>query len=224
MEAVREKNFNICILITDDIGTDKSDYGVMDFADCYYDKYCGNYSDGILLLINNDNKYDWISSSGNCIDMFYDRTDSIHDALYDYLVDGNYSLACQRFVQEVKYYSEQEYDYYDDYDYHFESEHIEDAFGLGFFGFFIAVIAIVIFAGSINSSYKMKRNVSAADYKLKDSLAFSQNTDTYLRTYSTTRTVSSSSSSRSSGRRSGGSSRSHRSSSGGCHGGGGRRR
>ena len=218
MNAVREKGFNICILITDDVGADKSDYGIMDFTDCYYDEYCGNYSDGILLLINNDNKYDWFSTSGNCI-----KDDDILDALYDYLVDGNYNLACQRFVQEVKYYSEQEYVYYDDYDYYFDDEESEGIFSLVIFSFFVAIISVAIFTGSLNSGYRMKKNVSAADYKLKNSLAFSQNTDTYLRTYTTTRTVSSSSSS---GRRSGSrsSGRSHRSSSGGRHGGGGRRR
>lgn len=221
--AVQELGFNICIVITDDIGSDKSDYGVMDFADCYYDEYCGVFTDGILLLINNDNKYDWISTSGNCIDMFYGRDGDIFDAMYDYLVDGYYSLACQRFVQEVKYYSAQDYVYYDDYDYEYENDIIiEDVFGLGFFAVFVAVIAVAIFSGSLSSSYKMKKNVSAANYKLLNSTEYTQSTDTYLRTYSTTRYVSSSSSGRSGGSRSSG--RSHRSSSGGRHGGGGRRR
>ncbi len=221
-EAVQEKDFSIGIVITDDIGADKSDYGVMDFADVYYETYCGINTDGILLLINNDNKYDWISTSGGCIDMFYGRTDPIFDALYDYLVDGNYSFACQRFVQEVKYYSEQDYDYYSDYDYYFDGDEIEGIFSISVIIIFMAVISVCIFAGSLSSGYKMKQNVSAANYKLENSLIFSQNTDTFLRTYTTTRRVSSSSSGSRSGRSGG--SRSHRSSGGGRHGGGGRRR
>ncbi len=229
MSAVRENYFSIGIVITDDIGDDKSDYGVMDFADVYYEKYCGIDTNGIFLLINNDTKYDWVSTSGKCIDVFDYSTDSIIDTLYDYLVDGNYSLACQRFVQEVKYYSQKADEYYDDYydDYYdvdFDGETVEDVFSLSGFGIIIAIIAVAIFAGSLRSSYRMKKNVSAANYKLENSLLFTQCTDTFLRTYTTRRRISSSSSSGShSSRRSGGS-RSHRSSGGGRHGGSGRRR
>lgn len=239
LNAVLELNFNIGIVITDDIGADKSDYGVMDFADVYYENYCRRDTNGILLLINNDNNYDWISTSGSCIDRFYGKEDAIFDAFIDYIKDGNYSRACQSFIKEVRYYGNQSYDYYeDDYDdssgihfredgvsVHLDSEDFEGFIGLIIFCGFFALIAVSIFAGAINSSYKMKKNVTAANYKLMNSLVFSQKTDTYLRTYTTRRTVSSSSSgSRSrSGSRSGGS-RSHRSSGGGRHGGGGRRR
>lgn len=237
MNAVRDTDFNIGIVITDNIGDDKSDYGVMDFTDVYYEDYCGKDTDGVLLLINNDTKYDWFSASGRCINMFYGKEDDVLDSTYDYLVDGNYGLACQAFVQSVRYYginANYDDDYYDndgfDYSYdedghhlHIEANDLEGGFGLFFFAFFIAIIAVSIFAGSINSSYKMKKNVSAANYKLANSLAFSQSTDTFLRTYTTRRRVSSSSSSGSRSRSSGGS-RSHRSSGGGRHGGGGRRR
>lgn len=232
MSAVRDKDFSIGIVITDNIGDDKSDYGVMDFADLYYENYCGINTDGILLLINNDTKYDWISTSGSCIDVFDNAIDPIFDEIYDYLVDGDYSMACQGFVQGVKYCSEYEYDYYNDYyndyyddyyDEYVDINSVEDAFFLAVFALFIAVIAVAIFAGSVNKSYTMSRNVSAANYKLVNSLVFTQSTDTFLRTYTTRRRVSSSSSGSSrSGSRSGGSS--HRSSSGGRHGGGGRRR
>lgn len=232
MGAVRETDFNIGIVITNDIGDDKSDYGVRDFTDLYYEEYCGMNTDGILLLINNDNKYDWISTSGRCIDIFYGKEDGLFDSMYDFLVSGNYELACQSFVQNVKYYGiKAGYDYDDDYDYDYDDDgyhvHIDgDDIGAGFsfivFAIFIAIIAVSIFAGVITNSYKMKKNVSAENYKLQNSLAFSQQTDTYIRTYTTRRTVSSSSSRSRSGRSGG--SRSHRSSSGGRHGGGGRRR
>ncbi len=223
-EAVSNIGFNIGIVITDDIGSDKSDYGVMDFADVYYEEYCGQDTPGILLLINNDNKYDWISTSGKCIDMFYDKEDDILDALYSYLVDGNYNYACQRFVQEVKYYSGKDYESGGEYHFHFDSSETEGLFTFFIAASFVAFISITIFLSVINANYKMKKNVTAANYKLLNSLSFSEKTDTFIRTYTTKRTVSSSSSSgsRRSGSRSSG--RSHRSSRGGRHGGGGRRR
>ena len=234
MNAVRDTDFNIGIVITNDIGTDKSDYGVMDFTDVYYEDYCGKDTDGVLLLINNDTKYDWFSTSGRCINMFYGKDDEVLDSTYDYLVDGNYGLACQAFVQSVKYYGiNANYDDDDGFDYsydedghhlHIEADDLEGGFGLFFFAFFAAVIAVSIFAGSINSNYKMKKNVSAANYKLPNSLVFTQSTDTFIRTYTTRRRVSSSSSSGSRSRSRSSGSRSHRSSGGGRHGGGGRRR
>ena len=97
VKAVEETGFSICVVITDNIGSDKSDRQVVDYADVYYEDYCGMNTDGILLLINNDTKYDWISTSGNCIDMFYDAIDPIFDNIYDYIVDGNLEKAIYRF-------------------------------------------------------------------------------------------------------------------------------
>ena len=234
MQAVRETNYSICIVITDDIGSDKSDYGVMDYADVYYENYCGMNTDGVLLLINNDTKYDWFSTSGRCIDMFYGRDDDIFDAIYDYIVSGDYTTACQRFVNKVKstpYQNNSAYNdnNYDDYDnsysgeLHLNSSDIEGFFSIASFSVFVSLTVVIVFISVLNNNYKMRKNVDAANYKLENSLFFSHSTDTYLRTYTTRTTVSSSSSGRSRSHRSGGS-RSHRSSGGGRHGGGGRRR
>lgn len=231
--AVRSTDFSICILITDDIGTDKSDYGVMDFTDLYYEKYCGMDTDGVILLINNDNKYDWLSASGRCMNIFGGNEDDVFDSIYDHIVSGNYSLACQGFVQKAKsmgYQLQSDYNdnYYDDNiyegEFHFNSEDFESLFSMLLFSGLGALIAVAIFGAVVDNNYKMRKNIDAANYKLQNSLVLTQNTDTYLRTYTTRRTVSSSSGSSS---RSGGSrsrSSSHRSSSGGRHSGGGRRR
>ena len=53
---------NICIVITDDIGSKSP----MEYVDDFYDDYTIN-TDGVLLLINNDTKIDWISTSGSAI-------------------------------------------------------------------------------------------------------------------------------------------------------------
>ncbi len=223
-ETVEITNFSVCILITDDIGQDKSDYGVMDFADVYYENYCGMNTDGILLLLNNDTKYDWISTSGSCIDTFANSIDYIFDNIWDNVLEGRLYIAGFDFCNAVIYYSENVVSNYDDdYDYSYEGElHFDLEMGFSMLlvmGVFIA-IGLTIFSAIIKANYSLKKNPSVADYVLKNSLAFTQQTDTYLRTYTTRTRVNSSSSG---GRRSGGS-RSHRSSGGGRHGGGGRRR
>ena len=239
VKAVEETGFSICVVITDNIGSDKSDRQVIDYADVYYEDYCGLNTDGILLLINNDTKYDWISTSGNCIDMFYDAIDPIFDNIYDYIVDGNLEKAIYHFSESVIYYSNQDYDHYSDYgdDYNGPSDYwgdygssddydvdvsfaLEGLIGVIFFSGIVIIISLVIFASVIKSNYSLSKNKTASPYQLKNSLSFSQISDTYLRTYTTRTRVSSSSSG---SHRSGGG-RSHRSSGGGRHGGGGRRR
>lgn len=232
-EAVKYTDFSICVVITDNIGEDKSDREVIDYADVYYENYCGINTDGILLLLNNDTKYDWISTSGNCIDMFYYNIDPIFDNIYDYIVDGEFDRAIINFCSSVEYYSNQDYVYYSDYgdDYSGFSDEYGDYYindiSWHFFGFMyilpfaviVIIIVIVILKSVIKSNYTIKKNKNAQPYQLKNSLSFSQKSDTYIRTYTTRTRVSSSSSS---GRSGGG--RSHRSSGGGRHGGGGRRR
>lgn len=223
IQTTKNIDASVAVVITDDIGTDKSDYGVMDFADVYYEDWCGMNTDGILLLLNNDTKYDWISTSGSCIERYEYDIDYIFDDIWDYVTDGQYAGAINAFCASIeKYNSYNDYydnDYYYDDGYHTEI-FIENIFSVGFVAIFFIVIFVLIFFSVITSSYKLNRNKSAANYMLENSLRFSQQSDTYLRTY-TTRTRIQSSSSGGSGRRSGGS---HRSSGGGRHGGGGRRR
>lgn len=223
----KETGFNIAIVITDDIGLSKSDDAVMDFADVYYEKYCGMNTDGILLLLNNDTKYDWISTSGECIDIFYNDIDAMFDNMWYYLDNGDFTGAITTFCNDVYRYNTQDYDY--DYEYHYSYEYssddvAEDAFVFIFVGIFFTAIALFILIAVVNNSYKLK-NTNAAQYMLENSLDFSICSDSFIRTYTTRTRISSSSSSggsRSRSRSSG--SRSHRSSSGGRHGGGGRRR
>lgn len=225
-ETVEQVDFSVAVVITDYIGEDKSDYAVMDFADVYYENYCGMDTDGILLLLNNDTKYDWISTSGSCIDAYDQCIDPIFDSIWDNIKDGNFPSAVFGFCNSVIYFHENpvgysDYDYdYDDFDDSISFD-IEMAFStLLIIGIFIT-IGLIVFSSIIKNNYSLKNNMGVNDYILKDSLVFSQQTDTYLRTYTTRTRISSSSSGGS--HRSGGS-RSHRSSGGGRHGGGGRRR
>ena len=93
-EAADATGFNIVVFTSDNVGSDKSDSAVTDFADLKYESLCGMNTDGILLFINFDNKYDRISTSGVCINYFSDaRIDRIFDDIWDDLVDGNYAQA-----------------------------------------------------------------------------------------------------------------------------------
>ena len=56
--------FNVGVVITDNVGSDKSNKAVVRLADKYYDGFFGENTDGVLLLINNDTNYDVISTSG----------------------------------------------------------------------------------------------------------------------------------------------------------------
>lgn len=223
---------NVVILVSDDVGTDKSDYGVVDYADCYYDALFGINTDGILLLINEDTKYDYISTSGSGITIFDDyRIESMLDGIYDCLTEGDYYGAAISFARDVNNYGyygayDDVYVYDDSYSsYSYEYSSYDEAMEMSSFvfvsGLFTIMVTIMIALGirsSIKSGYTRNDKVSSKQYLEKGSLCFTESTTTFVREY--TVTTSTGSSSGRSGRRSG----SHRSSSGGRHGGGGRRR
>lgn len=62
-----------------------------EFADDYYDNLEGWNQNGILLLIDMDNREVCISTMGECISLYTDSIDYIIDSGYDELVSGNYS-------------------------------------------------------------------------------------------------------------------------------------
>lgn len=216
-----KSGFNVIILITDNVGSNKSDRGVIDYADVYYETLCGIDTDGILLLINNDTKYDWISTSGACINYYSDaRIDSMFDWFFDDIKAGRYKEAALHFIDSADFYYRQgkannQFEFAGK-----EMDLEEVVVVLGFFGFFALVIGFIIY--NANSRKHMIQKPMNDWYVVKGSLLFSQATNTYLGTH-TTRIYSP----RSSGGGShggGGHSSTHHSSGGGRHGGGGRHR
>lgn len=217
-------DFNIIFVISDDIGSDKSDNGVTNYADDVYDELCGINTDGILLLINNDTKYDWISTSGSCINYYSDnRIDCIFDRIYDDIVSGDYYSACVGFVDECEYYYDrgkannqigiESGDGYIEVDFAAYAEPV-------MFMLVITAIAAAIIYNAITAQYKLKKT-AATTYTVPGSLVLPINTTT-SKGIITTRIYSPRSSG--SGGSRGGRSSTHRSRSGGRHGGGGRRR
>ncbi|MDE7233449.1 MAG: TPM domain-containing protein [Ruminiclostridium sp.] len=216
-ELVREMGFSVCVVISDNVGESKTDAQVIDYADLLLESFCGIDGDGILLLINNDTQYDWISTSGCCIDIFSDwDIERIFDYFYDDLKDGNYYNAVYYFSKAVKRYS--------------ESDSVSASFGdlLGLVALsapwllLFPVIFTIAFVYNIKRRYELRPQKGAGNYLVTDSIQYSEaKKDTFIRSYVRVESNSSGSRSHSS---SGHHSSTHRSSSGGRHGGGGRRR
>lgn len=222
-EAFAEKSgFNIMIVIADDIGEPKTDEHTVEFADDMYDSYCGINTDGVLFLINNDTKYDYISTSGVCINYYSDdRIDGILDRTYNSLVMERYGNAAVSFIEELERYYDMG-----------KANHQQNILGKEvdievFFTRFLVFAAILEIIGGIIYSVNAKKykleKPSAVQYANKGTLNFSQCTDVFMGNF-TTRIYSPRSSGSSSRGGSSGRSSTHRSSSGGRHGGGGRHR
>lgn len=221
-DAVRETGMNIIIYVCDNVGYDKSDDGVVDHADVMYESICGINTDGILLLINLDTKYDYISTSGVAINYYSDyRIDRMFDWFYSDLVNENYARAASSFIDSLLYYYHQG-----------KANHQteiagkwvepEEVFALFFFAMLFALILGIIIYSVNKNRYKLQRP-NTKEYIVKGSMLLNQCTDTYIgtivnRIYSPQNTGG--------GGGGGGSSHSstHHSSGGGSHGGGGRHR
>ncbi len=226
--AVEKTGFSIIVSSTNDIGSPKTDARTVAYADDLYEEYCGKDTDGILLLINCDTEYDYISTSGVCINYFSDyRIELILDSIFDDLVAHRFTKAAETFVKKAEYYYDQgkanhqqeilgqEVDLYD-----FSAAFIR----LMFFTGFAALIVSVSIYSYYASHYKLQAPTTQ-NYMLKDSLYFTRKNDVFIGNI-TTRIYSPRSSSSGGGHSSGHShhSSTHHSSSGGRHGGGGRHR
>lgn len=217
----QKSGFNIVICITDDIGQPKTDRQTVEYADLMYEDLCGINTDGILLLINNDTEYDYISTSGACINYYSDyRIEQILDSIYYYITDRDFGRAAIKFIDSIEH-------YYDMGKANNQREFLgrevefEDFFGTLFILLiFSGFVGMFIFLGNLKK-YKLEKP-SMAFYINRNSLKFSSFADIFLGNF-TNRIYSPRSSGSSSGGRSGHSS-THRSSGGGRHGGGGRHR
>lgn len=226
-ETGEEVGFNVAFLTSNDVGNDKSDRGVANYADVYYDNRFGVNTDGILFLINEDTKYDYITTSGICIGYFTDaRIDSMHDAIFPYIKIGDYAGAVNEFCRQVKNYAGagKPSDYYEiPNTYHEYSEGKASvevntfAVGIGA-GAVLGIIVFITVCLVTRSRYRIKPARNAVDYLKHDSIRYRQRSDTFIRMYITKRKIETQSSS------GGGGSSTHTSSSGGSHGGGGHHR
>lgn len=236
LETEEETGFTVSLVVTDNVGGEKSDAGVVEYADLYYEKYFGIDTDGIFFIINDDTLYDYISTSGICIRYFTDeRIDRVHQAVKPYLKDENYAGAVEKYAEQVLYYYKQgipsnqhnnyedgSVDYYNKSYSEKKSEYtLEEQILMGAAGgFVISLTIIIIMIVTIKKRYEIKRAKNAVDYLDRSSIRYTQRSDTFVRKYINRRRIDTDSHNGGGG----GGSSVHTSSGGGSHGGGGSHR
>jgi len=198
----------------------------MAYADDFYDERTAEDSDGILVLIDMDNREIYASTYGKAIRYLTDmRIERILDDGFYYVSDGEYASCLSAMLEGAEYYYDagiQE----DQYNYDIETGAVSEyrsltwmevvpvfllAIGVG-----IAIYAIVV------KSYSMKGGRYDYPYMKYGKLDLIEHEDHFIRqniTHQRIQTNSGGGSSRSSSGRSS----THRSSSGRSHGGGGRK-
>lgn len=238
-----EYQVDIVVLTTRDTRTAYDQYNdaevnsiARNYADDYFDNNgygFGENRDGMLYLIDMNNRVSWISSSGAMIEYITDdREEEIFNAASWYMSDGNYGMAVLRAMEQTE---------------RFMDDGIingtviyDEATGrilkivkynpLTFFEILIAIAAsagvalIIIF--SVRGSYSMKGGSYSYNAAANTECALVRNDELYLRQNVMRRARVTVSSGGPGGRSGSGGSRSsgvHRSSSGRSHGGGGRR-
>ena len=219
-----EMNF---VLVTADNANGKSS---MEYADDFYDVHFPEDSeeDGILYLIDMDNREIYMSTSGIAIRYMTDgRIDSVLDTAFECVVEEDYYGTFQVFLDETQSYLYEGIPG-DQYNYDVETGEI-DAYeepmritgGEFLFAFIVALIPALLTVGIIKAKYQLKFEDFHYDPTANSDITLSVKSDRLVNKIVTHRRIpkDSNSSGRSSG---GGGSSVHHSSSGRSHGGGGR--
>jgi len=201
-----------------------------EYADDFYDyndfgmKY--EHNSGVLLLRNNNpsDKYYHMSTSGDAqLYLNDDRIDRILDEIYNDIHNERYLQAFTSFVDKVDRYVKEgkpstAENYYIDHDgniHRIKGKYHPPLTIAAFAGFVVALIIVLIL---VAKNKMVKKATRAEEYLNKDSINITRSEDKFLRSHTTSYTVSSSSG----GHSSGGGHSFHSGSSGFSHGGGGR--
>lgn len=222
MDYINKTSYDLVVVTINDNPKNSYMYPTRTYADDFYD-YNNFKMDGLLLLIDMDNREYYISTSGEGILMYDDaRIDGILDAMENSMKTSNYYNAIRVGINRI--------DSYYDSGIPFSNRNCEITSDGDYVCsksmpyLLIAVISGIItaiVAFCITRSYKKIRVAEDADRYIDSSKTkITDSSDKFL--YSNTVKVRKESSSSSTGRSGGGSS-THRGSSGRSHGGGGRR-
>ena len=219
---------NFLIITTDDAKGKSS----MEYADDFYDAQFPEESemDGVAYLIDMDHREIYLSTSGLAIRYLTDeRIDTILDAAFEYVADGDYYGTFKAFFHESEKFfyegiPENQYNYdvnTGEIDYY--QEPMKLTFGEFLFAFAAALIPSVLTVGGIKAKYQLKFEDFHYDAYTDSEVQLSVKSDRLVNKFITHRRVPKNDGS-SGGSRGGGGSRSsvHTSSSGRSHGGGGR--
>ncbi len=201
-----------------------------DYADDFYDYNdfgIGDTYDGLLMLIDMDNREVWISTTGNAILMYNDtRIDNILDYVQPNLSVADYMEASEDFIYYSSQYAKKGYPSGNrDYMINENGEYVKkpnvsfssvsDILGfLGKIGIIPIIITIIIISIGCSTHKSVRKATSAKNYLKQDSFHLAQKQDLFLHTHTTKTYINTSSGS--------GGSSTHTSSSGRSHGGGGR--
>ena len=222
--AMKEKTGWDIFAVTTDYAEGKS---TVAYADDFYDERTTEDSDGILVLIDMDNREIYISTCGKAIRYLTDaRIERVLDDGFYYVSNGEYASCLSAMLSTSEY-------YYDagiqesQYNYDVETGAVSEYRTLTWMEvvpvFFLAVaVGLAIFFG-VKKSYSLKGGRYEYPYMKYGKLDLTEHQDQFLRAHTTHHRIQTSSSSGGSSRSSSGRSSTHRSSSGRSHGGGGRR-
>ena len=230
LQALSEKMGmdTVVLTIDDDLGKTSQDY-----ADDFYDNN-GFSASGFLFLLNMDYREIYISTAGDAIALYTDeRIQSLLDAAYEYMTEGDYADAVSAFLERAEFYYDQ--GLVPD-DFPGEAEHPgtypseqSNPFISAFQSNWPLYLGISLIGAGIAILIMLSRNrgvsaVTPSTYHDAQDFDLFMHTDRFLHTTTTRTRISHDppAGGGSSGRRSGGS-RTHTSSSGTRHGGGGRR-
>lgn len=222
--AMKEKTGWDIFAVTTDYAEGKS---TVAYADDFYDERTTEDSDGILVLIDMDNREIYISTCGKAIRYLTDaRIERVLDDGFYYVSNGEYASCLSAMLSTSEYYYDagiQE----NQYNYDVETGAVSEYRTLTWMEvvpvFFLAVaVGLAIFFG-VKKSYSLKGGRYEYPYMKYGKLDLTEHQDQFLRAHTTHHRIQTSSSSGGSSRSSSGRSSTHRSSSGRSHGGGGRR-
>ena len=199
----------------------------MAYADDFYDEYTAEDSDGILVLIDMDNREIYVSTCGKAIRYLTDaRIERVLDDGFYYVSNGDYAACLSAMLSTAEYYYDagiQE----NQYNYDVETGAVSEYRVLTWMEvvpvFLLAVIVgLAIFFG-VKRSYSMKGGRYEYPYMKYGKLDLTAHEDRFIRQHTTHHRIQTDSGGSGGHRSSGGRSSTHRSSSGRSHGGGGRK-
>lgn len=222
--AMKDKTDWDILAVTTDYAEGKS---AMAYADDFYDELTDEDSDGILVLIDMDNREIYISTCGKAIRYLTDaRIERILDDGFYYVSNGEYASCLSAMLSTAEYYYDEGIQE-DQYNYDVETGAVSEYRVLTWMEvvpvFFLAVgvgLAIYFF---VVRSYSLKGGRYEYPYTKYGKLDLTAHEDRFLRAHTTHHRIQTSSSGGGGNRSSGGRSSTHRSSSGRSHGGGGRK-
>ena len=221
---MKEKTGWDIFAVTTDYAEGKS---AMAYADDFYDGRTAEDSDGILVLIDMDNREIYVSTCGEAIRYLTDaRIERILDDGFYYVSNGEYASCLSVMLSTAEY-------YYDagiqesQYNYDVETGAVSEYRTLTWMEvvpvFLLAVVVGLVIYFSVVKSYSLKGGRYEYPYMKYGKLDLTSHQDQFLRAHTTHQRIQTSSSSGGSSHSSSGRSSTHRSSSGRSHGGGGRK-